>query len=104
MDGARVMHGVRVMEKARTAVEGARLMPEGVRDQELVLDNADALGLLAMRCLAHAWRSVVLHLDGRDVVEASLVAASCLDEVRRGPQPAWAAEEVVDECMLCLCC
>jgi hypothetical protein len=98
------MDAVRVMAKARTAVEGARAIPDGMSDQEHVLGNTDAFGLFSMMGLAHALRTVVLHLDARDEVAASWVAAADLEEARRGPQPEWpcASNEAVHGCMLCV--
>ena len=71
MDAVRVHDAARVMAKERTAVEGARVKLDGVRDQDPALENAGPLGLLAMSGLAHAWRLVVTHLDARGVWEAS---------------------------------
>ena len=98
MEEVRAMEAVRAMAKGRTAVEGARVVPHGVRDPEHVL-----VGLLAMMGLAHAWRSVVLHLDARGVVEGSWAAAADLEAVSSGPQPQWpsAADEIVDGVILC---
>ena len=106
MEAARAMEAVRAMAKGRTAVEGARVMPHGVRDPEHVLVSAGALRLLAMMGLAHAWRSVVLHLDARGVVEGSWAAAADLEAVSSGPQPQWpsAADEIVDGVILCWSC
>ena len=101
MEEVRAMEAVRAMAKGRTAVEGARVMPHGVRDPEHVL-----VGPLAMMGLAHAWRSVVLHLDARGVVEGSWAAAADLEAVSSGPQPQWpsAADEIVDGVILCWSC
>ena len=69
-EGRRGKDDVRVMVEETDPVEGGLVMTDGVRNQEHVLDNADSLARFVMSGLAHAVRSVVLHLDARGVVEA----------------------------------
>ena len=87
---------VRAMAKTRVSVEGVRVMSvcdhalegmlrENDESSEHVIESDERR--FVMSGLAHAMRSVAWHLEARGVAEVSPVAATDLEEARRGPQP-----------------